>query len=235
MQRVWPQKCANRRANFITVVVNKHADDAQHGLEDIVTDETKTSTQDQVSQQKTDTASSAPMERHGDTAPMPIQGEGSALPAKETKETDPLEEANKLASENRDRWLRAVAELENFKKRTAQERSRLLKYQHEELLKDLLIISDNLERAITHCDDKSASSGLMEGLRLVANMLKDLMAKYGVSAIESVGQPFDPSFHEAIGKVEDAGLAPNTVVEELEKGYMYHDRLLRPAKVTIAA
>lgn len=199
-----------------------------------MTDTNKTSTQNHVAEQETDT-SNTPMERHGSNAPMPVQEEGSAELIQDTKETDPLEEAKKLASENRDRWLRAVAELENFKKRSAQERSKLIKYQHEDLLKDLLIISDNLERAICHCGNETASSGLMEGLRLVSNMLKETMAKYGVSAIECVGKPFDPTFHEAIGKVEGSELASNTVVEELEKGYMYHDRLLRPAKVTIAA
>lgn len=201
-----------------------------------MTDTTITTTRDQVSEGETGTANSAPLEKHGATAPMPLQDEGPDSHSKEdTTESDPLEEVKKIASDNRDRWLRAVADLENFKKRTAQERSKLIRYQNEDLLKDLLIISDNLERAISHCEDKYASSGLAEGLRLVTNMLKDTMAKHGVSPIECVGRPFDPTFHEAIAKVAGTGAAPNTVVEELEKGFMYHDRLLRPAKVTIAA
>ncbi|MGB9617752.1 MAG: nucleotide exchange factor GrpE [Desulfomonilaceae bacterium] len=200
-----------------------------------MTDDTRNSHESRVSEQETN-AAAAPVEKHPPTAPMPVQGEGAGAQAdQESKETDPLEEAKKLASENRDRWLRAVADLENFKKRNAQERAKLIKYQNEDLLRDLLTISDNLERALSHCDEKAASSGLVEGIRLVANMLKDTMSKYGVSAIECVGKPFDPTFHEAIGKVPGTGAEPNTIVEELEKGYMYHDRLLRPAKVTIAA
>ncbi len=200
-----------------------------------MTDNTSNSHESGVSTQEIKSEAAA-VEKHPPTAPAPIRTQSAGSEAdQETKETDPLEEAKKLASENRDRWLRAVADLENFKKRSAQERTKLIKYQNEDLLRDLLTISDNLERALSHCDEKVAASGLAEGIRLVANMLKDTMSKYGVAAIECVGKPFDPTFHEAIGKVPGTGAAPNTVVEELERGYMYHDRLLRPAKVTISA
>jgi molecular chaperone GrpE len=213
----------------------EHADDATKLSEEVVTDNTKDSHEGRVSEQEMKTTA-APVEKHPPTAPVPVQDEAASAEAdRESKGTDPLEEATKLAAENRDRWLRAVADLENFKKRSAQERTKLIKYQNEDLLRDLLTISDNLERALSHCDEKTASSGLVEGIRLVANMLKDTMSKYGVSAIECIGKPFDPTFHEAIGKAPGTGAAPNTVVQELEKGYMYHDRLLRPAKVTIAA
>lgn len=180
---------------------------------------------------------SVALEKHSPTSPVPLGDEqqGSGEPAEGHGVHDPLMAATKLAEENRDRWLRAVAELENYKKRTSQERSRLLKYKNEELLRDLLGVSDNLERAISHCDPSKSPAGLLEGLRLVADMLRDILVKYEVAPIESVGKPFDPNFHEALARVESAEFPPNTVTEEMEKGYLYHDRLLRPSKVIISA
>lgn len=148
---------------------------------------------------------------------------------------DPLEEAQEKASENRDRWLRAVAELENYKKRTLQEKTRLLKYKNEELLRDLLPVIDNLRRAVHHCGETSRSDRLLDGLKIVSDMFREILGKYGVTEIEALGKPFDPQFHEALARVNSPGTEPNLVVEELEKGYMYHDRLLRPSKVAISA
>lgn len=179
----------------------------------------------------------AALQTHAPTAPVSVDGidQSSTTPDQINEHQDPLEEAKKLAEENRDRWLRAVAELENFKKRGAQERSKLIKYKNEELLRDLLGICDNLDRAISHCDPSKSPAGLLEGLRLVADMLKDTISKYGVVPIEAAGKPFDPNFHEAISRAGSQDYPPNTVIEELEKGYLYHDRLLRPSKVTISS
>jgi len=179
----------------------------------------------------------AALQTHAPTVPVSADGrdQSPGMSDQVKEHQDPLEEAKKLAEENRDRWLRAVAELENFRKRNAQERSKLIKYKNEELLRDLLKVSDNLDRAISHCDPSKSSVGLLEGLRLVADMLKDTMSKYGVVPIEAVGKPFDPNFHEAMARASSSDYPPNTVTEELEKGYLYHDRLLRPSKVTISS
>lgn len=144
-------------------------------------------------------------------------------------------EAEKDSAENRDRWMRAVADLENYKKRASHERSVAMKYRHDELLRDLLPILDNLERALSHSESAVKPDPLTEGVRLIATMLKDLMGKYGVEDIKALDEPFDPHLHEAVSRGPAADKKPNTVIHELEKGYTYHDRLLRPAKVVVSS
>jgi len=153
----------------------------------------------------------------------------------EIAEQDPLEAARKEAAENRDRWVRAVADLENYKKRTIQERSTLLKYKNEDLLRDLLTVTDNIQRAVDFCSKEGRSDPVVDGICMISDMLQDLLKRYGVTEIEALGQAFDPNFHEAIAKVESADQQPNTVIEVIEKGYKYQDRLLRAAKVVVAA
>lgn len=173
---------------------------------------------------------------HPPTEPAAAPGaEQKAEPAEAQPEPDPLEVALKEAAQNRDRWMRAVADLENFKKRSAQERSRLLKYRNEEILRDLLPITDNLERALSHCNEDVKADPLGQGVSMTLKMFMDILKKYGVTEIKSLGETFDPHLHEAIARVpcsEDR--QPNQVVEELEKGFMYEDRLLRPAKVVVS-
>ncbi len=145
-----------------------------------------------------------------------------------------LVEARKESFDNRDRWVRAAADLENFKKRTLQERSKLLKYRNEEVLRDLLPVLDNLERALEHSDESGDTAAFVEGVKMIAGMLKEVLERYGVTGLESLDHPFDPNVHEAISKAPDPHKDPNTVIHQLEKGYMYQDRLLRPAKVVVS-
>ncbi len=177
------------------------------------------------------------VEEHAPSQPMKVSDDTSSAGEGEDEkvQTDPLEAARKEAEENRERWVRAVAELENFKKRTAQERSRMQKYRYEGLLRDLLPIVDNMDRAVRHCSETGASDGVAEGLCMIAGMFRDLLQNYGVKEIESLGEPFDPQFHEAIARLPSADKPANVVVEELEKGYLYQDRLLRPSKVAVSA
>lgn len=146
---------------------------------------------------------------------------------------DELSRAVRSAEENRDKWIRAVAEFENYKKRSIQERSKLLKYKNEELIRDLLPVLDNLERAISASTAQSSGS-LLDGVKMTATMFKDVLGRFGATQIESVGKTFNPEFHEAIATIKDPSRDPNTIVEEMEKGYMYQDRLLRPAKVVVS-
>ncbi|MEW6111353.1 MAG: nucleotide exchange factor GrpE [Thermodesulfobacteriota bacterium] len=139
------------------------------------------------------------------------------------------------AFDKQDRWIRSVAELDNFRKRTAQERQKLLKYRNEELLLDLLPVLDNFERAMEHTEHTGPSEGFLEGVQMIAQMLSDALAKHGVKKIESLGRPFDPTMHEAIAAVPAVGQEPNTMIDVVEDGYMYQDRLLRPARVVVAA
>jgi molecular chaperone GrpE len=144
-------------------------------------------------------------------------------------------QAEKESSENRDRWIRSAADLDNYKKRAAQERSRLLKYQYEDLLRSLLPLIDNLERALNHARAGGEDNSLVEGVSLIAGMFKDVLEKFGVREIKAVDEPFNPEIHEAVARTSAPSRQANMVIEELEKGYMYHDRLLRPARVVVAA
>jgi len=144
-----------------------------------------------------------------------------------------LEEKTKLAEEHYDRFLRAQAELENYKKRVEKEKSSLVKYGNEELIKAILPIIDNLERALDH-EPGENPDGFVEGIKITHNQLLQVLEKFGVTPIAAVGEPFDPARHEAMMQVESADHEPNTVVSELQRGYFLNDRLLRPAMVSVA-
>ncbi len=144
-----------------------------------------------------------------------------------------LEEKTKKTEENYDRFLRAQAELENYKKRVAREKSSLLKYGNEELIKAILPVIDSLERAFDHPQEEDPD-GFREGIKITLSQLLQVLEKFGVTPIPAVGEPFDPSRHEAMMQVESADHDPNTVVSELQRGYFLNDRLLRPAMVSVA-
>ena len=145
-----------------------------------------------------------------------------------------LEEKKKEASENYDRYLRQVAELENFKKRANREKDEAIRFANQALVKDLLPVVDNLERAVAHAKDGGNGRPLIEGVEMVLRGFFDVLAKHGVVAISAVGEQFDPKKHEAMAQVESTKCDPNTVVEEYHKGYLLGDRLLRPALVSVA-
>ena len=144
-----------------------------------------------------------------------------------------MEEKAKQAEENYDRLLRAQAELENYKKRVEREKSSLVKFGNEELIKAILPVVDNLERALDHPPGENPD-GLLEGIKITCNQLLQVLEKFGLTPIAAVGEPFDPGKHEAMMQVESADHEPNTVVSELQKGYFLNDRLVRPAMVSVA-
>jgi molecular chaperone GrpE len=145
-----------------------------------------------------------------------------------------IEEKEVEAKANYDRFLRQAAELDNFRKRASRERDESIRYANEALVKELLPVVDNLERAVAHASGGGNGKPLVEGVEMVLKGLLDVLAKHGVTQISAAGQPFDPSKHEAIAQVESADHEPNTVVEELHKGYVLRDRLLRPALVSVS-
>jgi len=138
------------------------------------------------------------------------------------------------AKNNYDRFLRQVAELDNIKKRATRDREEISRFANEALIKDLLPVVDNLERAVAHASGGGNGKPLVEGVEMVLKGLLDVLAKFGVTQISAVGEPFDPSKHEAMAQVETDHHEPNSVVEELHKGYLLRDRLLRPALVSVA-
>jgi molecular chaperone GrpE len=138
------------------------------------------------------------------------------------------------AKTNYERFVRQAAELENFKKRASREREDAIRFANESLIKDLLPVVDNLERAVAHASGGGNGKPIVEGVEMVLKSLLDVLTKYGVTQISAVGEPFDPAKHEAMAQVESPSHQPNSVVDELQRGYTLRDRLLRPALVSVA-
>jgi molecular chaperone GrpE len=138
----------------------------------------------------------------------------------------------KEASVNYDKYLRAVADLENYKKRSIREKADIIKYGKEEIIRDILPFVDSLDRALDHADSSDVQA-FKEGIRLIQEQLLSCLKKHGVEKIDSIGLDFDPNFHEALMQVESEEHAENKVVNEVEKGYLLNGRLLRPSKVCI--
>jgi molecular chaperone GrpE len=156
-------------------------------------------------------------------------------PAPESPEApEQQEDAVKEAKENYERFLRCVAEMENLKKRLEKEKADLLQFANENLIKELLPVVDNLERALEHGRQLDAPAPLMEGLELVQQGFLRALTRFGVSAIECLGQPFDPAFHNAVMQEETTEVPDCTIMKELQKGYLLQSRLLRPAMVVVA-
>jgi len=159
---------------------------------------------------------------------------GAELVARLTALESELEKAREEARQNQERWQRERADLENLKKRTARERAETLKFANESVLRDLLPILDNLERAVAHSQGGGNGQPLVEGVALVLKSLRDVLERHGVTRIEAKGTPFDPAQHQAMAHVESAEHEPNSVIEEHQPGYRLQERLLRPALVSVA-
>lgn len=144
-----------------------------------------------------------------------------------------LAETEKEAAENYDKYLRAVAELENYKKRAAKEKADAIAYGNETLIRDALPILDSLDRASEHACNSTDLGAFKEGFKLVKEQLLGCLGKHGVEKIEAVGADFDPYLHDALLQVESEENKDSKVVEEFEKGYLLRGRLLKPAKVSV--
>ncbi|MBF0495468.1 MAG: nucleotide exchange factor GrpE [Deltaproteobacteria bacterium] len=138
------------------------------------------------------------------------------------------------AKSNYDRFLRVSAEFENFRRRSERDKVENIKFANGEIIKKLLPIVDNLERAVDHAGNDGVPENLMAGIVLTLNELNGLLEKFGVKSISAVGEKFDPQFHEAIAQEMNNTQEDNTVVKEYERGYLLHDRLIRPSKVVVS-
>jgi molecular chaperone GrpE len=144
---------------------------------------------------------------------------------------EPAEEAQRY----KDLAMRAQAELENAKKRLEREKRDIIKFANENLIKGLLPIVDNLERALDHAEPVQAgSASLTEGVQLILDSLRSLLEKNGVNPVTAVGEKFDPNFHEAVMQEENPEVEEGTVTREVQRGYLLRDRLIRPAMVVVA-
>jgi molecular chaperone GrpE len=140
-----------------------------------------------------------------------------------------------LAAE-KDRFVRLYAEFENYKKRSAREMQEYRKYANETLIREILPIIDNLERALQSSDAVSQDTGcIVQGVDMTLREILRVLEKFHVRPIKSIGEPFDPNFHEAVGKEPSAEYSEGNVVKEYQRGYLLHDRLVRPAMVVVSA
>lgn len=145
-----------------------------------------------------------------------------------------LEKEKENTKELRDRNLRLQAEFENFRKRGEREKADFFKYAMEKFFRDLLPVIDNFELALESAQKNADLTGFSEGVKLINQQLKDLLHKEGLTHFPSIGDIFDPTKHEAVMQIESNSHKENTIVEELKKGYLLNDRLLRPALVAVA-
>ena len=169
------------------------------------------------------------LEDIGESEPAEVENQLKEMQAK-------LEAKEQEAKETYDRLLRVSADFENYKKRSSREIEEFRKYANQTLLKEMLAVVDNLELAINSSNhQKKTDKNLIEGLNLTLNEILRVFEKFNVKPIAAQGQKFDPAFHEAVMQEETDDFPENTVVSEFQKGYLIHDRLLRPAMVAVAA
>lgn len=133
-----------------------------------------------------------------------------------------------------DKYLRLAAEFENFKRLAQKQKQEYSQFANESLLKELLPIVDNLERALKCVQEGRTTDGLVQGVELTLKQFTETLARFGVEPIASLGAPFDPTCHQAVAQQASNTAAENTVIEEYQKGYQLHDRILRAAMVVVA-
>ena len=161
------------------------------------------------------------------------KAEGPSSTEKEKREQTSLETKAKDAAERHDQLLRLGAEFENYKKRMQKEKSDAMKFGNESLLKAVLPILDNLERTIDHGKKMNENGPLLQGVEIIVRQFLTILERFGVKPVAAMGESFDLEKHEAVAQAE-SDQEPDRVISELEKGYLFHERLLRPAKVLVS-
>ncbi len=154
--------------------------------------------------------------------------------SEQTELEEKIQSLEKEVEEYKDKLLRKAAEFENYKRRSENDQLNLINYSGENLIIKLLPAIDDFERSIQHMEDAKDVNSIKEGLQLVYNKLMKILEEQGVKKIEAVGKPFDVDYHEALMQRKDDSVPPHTVLDELEKGYMYKDRVIRHTKVIVS-
>lgn len=150
-----------------------------------------------------------------------------------TEEQKIIEQLEKEKEELNNRLLRVHADYDNFRRRTREEKERDAKYRSQNLVEEILPVLDNFERALNVETTNDESKSILQGMDMIYRQLLEALKKEGVSVIEAVGKPFDPNYHQAVMQVEEDGYESNTVVEELQKGYMLNNSVIRPSMVKV--
>jgi len=180
------------------------------------------------------------LEEAAQAVPEAAGGDDSEdLDLEETVDAAPEDEVARLRDQllgANDRLLRLQADFENYRKRAAREHQESLQYGAQNLVKDLLSVVDNLDRAIDHAQQSEGGDlqGLLQGVALVQREFIGVLEKHHVVGIDALGQLFNPALHEAMAQIPDETVDPNTVIDVMQKGYQLRDRLIRPARVTVA-
>ena len=171
-------------------------------------------------------------EKHAQTAEQHNEKAAAESHNKEIEDLNKkLEEKEKEASANYDKYLRAVADFDNYKKRAVKEKIDAIKYGNEDIIKDILPFMDSLDRALEH--DTGDIKAFKDGVALIQDQLLCCLKKHGVERIDTAGKDFDPNFHEALMQMESDQHEDNKIVNEMEKGYLLNGRLLRPSRVCV--
>ncbi len=167
--------------------------------------------------------------------PTDVDSEVTAEQARIAELEAQLEAAQQASLEERERAIRAVAEMENHRRRAAQDVEKAHKFALEKFAGELLPVLDNLERAIELADkENEALKPMIEGVELTLKSMQSGVAKFGLVALDPINQPFDPNAHQAMSMIPSADVAPNTVIAVMQKGYELNGRVIRPAMVMIA-
>jgi molecular chaperone GrpE len=144
---------------------------------------------------------------------------------------DEISRLRREIADLRDRSVRTLADFDNFRKRSEREREEVRRYAASEPARDFVAVVDNLERALSA---EGSAEDLKRGVEMIVRQVQEVLRRMGVREVAAAGAPFDPSLHEAVTREEDPGVAVPTVVSEMQRGYLIHDRLLRPAMVKVA-
>jgi molecular chaperone GrpE len=152
----------------------------------------------------------------------------------EVKETDVTAELEAKVNELEDKLLRKAAEFENYKRRTENDQFNLLSFAAESFITKILPVIDDFERSLDHIKDTDSAEAIKDGIMLVYDKLIKILDEQGVKKIDSVGKPFNVDYHDALMQVKDDTVPAHTVLEEVEKGYMYKDKVIRHAKVIVS-
>ncbi|MEX0765245.1 MAG: nucleotide exchange factor GrpE [bacterium] len=170
-------------------------------------------------------------------------GEGAEKPGTVSDATESAEELRakvahykEEAERNWQQFLHAAADLENYKKQAVRQRDGAVQQVRTSLLNVILTVVDNLDRALEHADKDGRAESILEGIRMTHRQVTELLQSMGVRSIDTIGKPFDPRFHEAVDVASSGAhsVEPGTVVEELQKGYLFNGEVLRPARVRVA-
>ena len=153
----------------------------------------------------------------------------------DTVSSSELNECRDELAKMKDQYLRARADMENYRRRMQREKEEMAKFANEGILKEILPVVDNLDRAIAHAREHGdKESSLLDGVEMTQRQMHKVLEKYNVVPIDALEQPFDSARHEAMGQMERDDFPPNTVVEEMQKGYTLNERLLRPSMVMVS-